>query len=436
MNSASRPSLLPILLLALAALAFHLWGIPGVPFHPDETSILYQSRDLELLFSEPRSLLWDPEAEDTLDQTYRSLNAPLPKYVVGLGRLLSGTEPRTQDVDWDWSADWSENVLKGALPPDRMLYGARAAGTLLLPFSMLFLYLTGSRLGGGFVGIASALLLAFHALILLHTRRAMAEGVLAFGVTFALWSALLADRKPWLAGLASAVAFSAKYSAAPFVITGAIATLWRSSGSSNPRRPLRNLAEYAAVLAAVVLAVHPFLWSNPLRAGLRMLETRQSLLSRQVLELGAASPGFIMDSGRERLAGLIGHLFTTPPQFEEVGNYHDQLEAAQTGYLRVPGHALLRGVLGGGLMLAATLIGMLAGSGAVSGNARDLRTHTLLLLATLLQTAGLLAAVPLPFQRFYIALVPMVCLWSAHGLGWVLSPLRRLYRRARPDPVG
>jgi len=43
---------------------FLIWGISLIPFHPDETSLLYQSRDFEILLSDPASLIWNPDLPD------------------------------------------------------------------------------------------------------------------------------------------------------------------------------------------------------------------------------------------------------------------------------------------------------------------------------------------------------------------------------------
>ena len=81
--------LLSLVTLVLYSL-FLLWGVQKVPFHPDESSLLYQSRDLEAYLHGPRALAWDASKLDDADQVYRLLNAPLTKYLLGLSRQLIG----------------------------------------------------------------------------------------------------------------------------------------------------------------------------------------------------------------------------------------------------------------------------------------------------------------------------------------------------------
>ena len=55
----------------------------------------------------------------------------------------------------------------------------------------------------------------------------------------------------------------------------------------------------------------------------------------------------------------------------------------------------------------------------------------LLLAATILQTLTLLAFVPLPWQRYYLPVVPYACLWAAVGIEQLLKPLHSLFSHPR-----
>ncbi|MFH1633237.1 MAG: hypothetical protein ABIG63_04395 [Chloroflexota bacterium] len=89
----------PFVILLIPLTIFYLWGLRFVPFHPDESTQLYMSSDFESLFSNPASLFWDPDREDDPRQRYRELDAPLTKYILGLGRVIAG-QPALP-VDWD-----------------------------------------------------------------------------------------------------------------------------------------------------------------------------------------------------------------------------------------------------------------------------------------------------------------------------------------------
>lgn len=427
---------LPFLVLALVITGYHLAGLAAVPFHPDETSLLYQSRDLETLFRAPLLLAWNPALEGDYDQTYRALNPPLPKTVLGLGRRLAGYGPEWVSVDWDWSKSWQENLARGALPPQELLLGARAASTLLLPFSLALVYWLGLRLEGRALGLTAAALFGMNALTLLHTRRAMAEGTLVLGVCLAVALALEADRRPWLAGLASAVAVASKLSAAPLALVGLAGALWNRGAVDSVSSRMAGAARYLVALAAGLLLLHPFLWSNPPGAALEMWRARQTLLKQQTSTLEAIFPGQAVDTPVERLAAIVGQLFLNPPQLAEVGNYLEATRAMDQAYLANPVNSLLRGPVGGGLAMVLTLYGwILGGLRARRKGGAYARAVALVSLATAVEGSALFLTLPLPFQRYYMPLVPLLAIWIAWPPALLLREAKkRLLRRAeQPD---
>ncbi|HLF82528.1 MAG TPA: hypothetical protein VI410_12230, partial [Anaerolineales bacterium] len=84
----NRATAVPASVLTLLV-AFLFSGVGRVPFHPDETSLLFESRDLELYLTDPRSMAWSEAGRGRAEQEYRALNAPLSKYVLGIGRRLA-----------------------------------------------------------------------------------------------------------------------------------------------------------------------------------------------------------------------------------------------------------------------------------------------------------------------------------------------------------
>ena len=107
-----------------------------------------------------------------------------------------------------------------------------------------------------------------------------------------------------------------------------------------------------------------------------------------------------------------------------------QTAPAERAYLANPFTRLFRGITWGSVFLALTFLGVTLGgmalvkprkpgnhSGKTMINAdQKRRAITIVLLAGVFQLSGLLAAVPLPFQRYVMPLVPFVCLWSGYGL--------------------
>ncbi len=410
--------LFPAILLTI----YYAWGVPRVPFHPDESTQLFMSSDFEIYFTQPLSMAWSPLREDDLRQRYRQLDAPLTRYILGFGGWLAGLP--ALPTDWDWSKTWQENDAAGALPDQDLLFVGRLSITLLLPISLFFLYRNGSALGGIPTGLLAALLMGINALTLLHNRRAMAEGALTLGITFALWSFLQADRRPWLAGIGMALAFNAKQSALGLFPIGLLASAWITPLAGTPRinqsilRIASNAAQYLLAFILLTFALNPLLWSNPLQASKVAWAQRQELLQRQVEDTQRLAPQQMLETPAERTLVLIANLYLAPLAFYEVGNYRAQTAPAEAEYLATPGHNLLRNPVGAGLLLILTLFGLaLAVLQLRKAKTEQRRAIVLLLSATLLQSITLIIAVPLPWQRYAMPLLPFVSLWAAYAIG-------------------
>jgi 4-amino-4-deoxy-L-arabinose transferase-like glycosyltransferase len=408
---------------------FSLWGISTVPFHPDESTLLYMSSDLDSLVSDPASLVWAKDNENDPKQHYREIDAPLTRYILGIGRSLSGlSSPQT---DWDWSKSWQENRLAGALPDIRLLFAGRLAVTLLLPISLFLIYRIGSRTSNPVCGIFAVLLLGTNALILLHNRRAMAEGALVFGILFALWSFLVGDRHPWLAGIGMALAFNAKYSAIALLPVGLLSVYWSSTFRANSvRRAVRTVGQYLGVFIFVTIALNPYLWRQPIQALQASWASRQELLSHQVSDTLRLAPEQALLSPGKRIAAMTFNLYLLPPIFSEAANYRIQTGPSEETYLSIPGHNLMRNKLGGGILLTLTLFGLASATLSMRRISPDQRrTIVIILLATIAQAVTLILLIPLPWQRYVIPLVPMICIWVAYSLSLFIVSLRDMFRQ-------
>ena len=259
----------------------------------------------------------------------------------------------------------------------------------------------------------------------------MAEGALIFGVLLAFWSFLRDGKPPWLAGLGMAIAFNAKQSAIALLPVGMFAVVWGSFLETKPdsksfriqlrlkfRQASMNLIQFFVVFGLVTFVLNPVFWHNPIQAMQASLANRQDLLSRQVADAEKFAPEQVLNTPAKRLAVMVGHLYVLPLQFYEVGNYQAQTATAEQAYLAFPGHEFLRGLFGGGILLALTLMGLVRGALEIrrKGIARS-RMLLLLLAATGVMGAALIAAVPLPFQRYSIPLLPFLILWIAVSIG-------------------
>lgn len=426
-------------LAILGVLASGLWltymvaGLDTVPFHPDESSLLFQSRDLEIALTEPRSLSWTSEREMTQELEYRLLNAPLAKYAIGIARLLARVPPEAVEVDWDWSQTWSENLAAGALPDRQTLLAARTASLVGLAAGGVFLALWGLKVRGPLLAVLAVLSYALSAYQLLHGRRAMAEGILLAVVCLWIFAAAHLRSRPWLLGIASALSLAAKHSTAPIVLIGAVFAIAHPAlRGLRPSRVLAAGAAYISAAAVVFAALNPVLWAQPAGAVRAAVRVRTDLVERQLHDRQPARS--VISFPLQRLAVPVGLIFVTDLQFQEVGNYAEQLEEPIEAYQAIPGHTFDRGLVPGAVRLILVLFGVYAairGSGRGSGRKPHL---AILLAAGFAQLAALALLNPLPFQRYYTPVLPFVHVFTAWGLDQVIAEIRTSRQAPESDP--
>jgi 4-amino-4-deoxy-L-arabinose transferase-like glycosyltransferase len=401
---------------------FYVWGIRFVPFHPDETTYLFMSSDFEALFSNPKSLYWQPDKIGDPQQQYRTIDAPLTRYLIGLGRTVAGLE--ALPTDWDWGAPWDTNLQQGAYPNPELLFTGRLTITLLLPVSLILIYNIGIQLQGKLTGFLGALLLGSHAIILLHSRRAMTEGVLVFGILLTVWACLQLKLKPWLIGLGLATAINAKHSALGMVPVCLIALIWLPLKVERRfRKIIINLLQFGTVLIVITIALNPVYWQNPLQAGLASVNTRSQLTQQQIQDTRAIAPEKYLASASQRSFVLFANIFVGPAEHSLVGNLEPTMENVAR-YIANPGHNLMRGLGWGALGLGLTLLGFyMAMRNIFAQDEFKRRFITLFILAGVIQIGATIAVVPLPWARFSVPVIPFVCLFMAYGIAQ-LSPKR------------
>jgi len=401
-----------IVFLMLASSAY--WaGVQDVPFHPDESTQIFMSQDVETFFDNPTSLAWRADAADDLRQHYRLMDAPLPRAWIGLARILA-SQPANQ-ADWDWTLSWQQNTERGALPAPGTLLAARLAMALFFPLTLLLTYRTGVLLAGPVAGWTALLLTASNALVLVHTRRAMAEGILLFTVSLSLWCILRGGRRPWLMALPLALAFLSKQSAAGLLVPAGLALLTPLGGERRWTARWKNTLIAAGIFLTLVVLFNPFLWNHPLEA-VQAAATERAAFTQAQVEAHAERGGTLLaGSLLERLVGIVAQLFITPPAVMDVANYRAELAEATARYLANPLHSLLRGFGGGGILLLLTLFGALAaGTRAIKRRTNANPALALFAAAGLAQVAMLLL-VPVPFQRYSVILVSHASLWIGVG---------------------
>lgn len=444
--------------LWLACLVYYiLAGARHVPFHGDESTTLWMSRDYAYIFIQHDLDLvryHDPPINET-EQHMRLAAAPLPKYILGAAWHWAGFTIDDLNEQWDWGADWSYNQNNGHAPSPTLLLAARRASALFLAGGALLMFIIGLYAGGRPAAYMASLYYALNPSLLLNGRRAMLEGptiFLALVVVLAgIW--LLHKRAWWsviLLGTASGLAVASKHTNV-FVVIGVFAacTIYalflsiRSDEDDDPPRETSQTGDehppddpyylmttliVAGMLSiAVFYAMNPVWWVQggeiPAERLQDTLDARTEILTTQVRLFGG------YDGPLDRLAGLFRQTFIVRPQYYEdpawAGYITNQIAAYEA--TRWKGISVGGSTLGGLIMLALTA----AGAWSLAGDAsRPIETRLVLGAWSLAVAGAILALNPLEWQRYYIPLYPVVGILASLGILWLA---RRAQQAVRPS---
>ncbi len=434
-----RPKQLPLeidgLWLLLLA-AYILAGAALVPFHGDEATQLFMGRDFYYLFRDGdlSKVRYDSAWTSRPDEQHlRLINGTLSKTIYG--GLAAGAGMSRDDINgqWDWQLDFAANRDLGNLPAAELLRRARLASAAQLALAAALLYaLVRMTIGRPEAYVASALF-ALHPAILLNSRRAMMEGSHLLGLMLVLLAGawLMRERTWWryfILGLCAGLAIAAKHPNA-FVLATLFLACWlwflreARLGRGKPvrfmsREPNGGLIFASAIALLVFYLLNPAWWFAPIASGLEVLSSRVDLLNEQIRRFGGYSSLLEQAQGLYRYVFVEHRQYFEAPQWSELSEISRQISAyeasALSGYsLGEIGGGLVGGIGGGLLGLALTVYGALK----LMRRRSVKRANRWLLLAcgggvTLIS----LAATPLPWQRYYLPVLPFICIFSACAL--------------------
>ncbi|MGA2112945.1 MAG: hypothetical protein ABSG98_12495 [Anaerolineales bacterium] len=454
-----------VVVLALVALgAYVLAGFSTVPFHPDEATWIFMSSDLDtLLQGRVGALCYEPGVPLNGRVIERLLTPGLPRYVIAVANFLFGVPPSTVRADWNWSLSWQENAAAGAVPGARALFTARLPMALAVVLALVLVFAIGKVLAGRWAGLLAAFAFGSNALVLLHGRRAMSEGLLLLTTTLAVWAAMRWATRRAVKGGALGLAGAAKHSGFAVLPVSLVSLLWGSESRTQPAsagekapKPLGSapvwgrVAIGAAIMVACSLVVfglfNPVGWCHPLGAVSAALAERAGLLTDQTQMISQAIPVEVVLTPRSRLAAFINQTFFAPPAFWDIPNYAKQTARQEQAYLAGIWGGLPRSIGLGIAELFLALLGLayslliLAGPWLRRDNAKRegkaaCRAMLLFLLWAGSTSVAILVAVPIQWQRYYVPLLPETSLLEALGLVMLAKFAAAIFQR-RDQGVG
>jgi hypothetical protein len=484
----SLARLLPIVwLISLAA--YILAGAPLVPFHGDEATQIYMSRDYVYQFLERdlSKLRYSPTPASPQEQDLRLLNGTVNKYLIGLAWHLAGFQPGDLNQQWDWGAGWDYNQANGHAPSPALLLIARWPSALLLAAGVFVMFGLAQAVAGRFTPYLASLYYALNPPLLLNGRRAMMEGTFTcFSLLTVLAGIWWLNRPDWkrglLLGVAGGLALASKHTALftvlPIFAVCGLYGVWKlvlgaRHGLLHPHPPatsplrregesespslrsgeglgrgawsrqgaygmryglpaqnrlsmIGNLVLPFAVMAVTFLALNPAWWDNPLTRPALVLKMRNNLLTIQTRFFGQYS------GANEQLAGFGRQALVALPQYYEAPGWGDYLKEQIAGYEASPWHGVSIGgsVIGAVVLFLAMIVGMWALIRCITVPVRVLvgAWALVMLLTTLLLT-------PLEWGRYYLPVYPAVGLLAALGINWMISRIWKRRSSAYENPL-
>ncbi|MCC7450644.1 MAG: glycosyltransferase family 39 protein [Anaerolineae bacterium] len=344
-------------LLIGALMLYIMAGMALTPFHGDESSTIYMSRDWYTLawLHNPSALFYrnPPDPKTATDQQLRLVNGPLSYYTTGFAWSLAGMAVSDINDQWLWGADWNYNHDNGHIPGDKLLFVSRLSSTLLTVLSAAVVFAIGRRLAGRQVGWASAFVYATLPIVLLNGRRAMFEGAFMLMIALVLWVGMIVAQKRqrlrwWLLfGLVSGLAITSKHTAILIVIP-VFATLLLIGRL----RRIGNFLIALVITGFVFLILNPAWWSAPLDVPREVLRLRQELLNGQVEHYGGYT------NVADRLVALITQPLGSPQYYEDVQGWPQWIGGQISAYQA--GGVLTVGIMWGWFGAVLGVVGVLA----------------------------------------------------------------------------
>ncbi len=428
-----------------ALIVYAALGLKIAPFHGDEAMHIYTSKDYTTAFidQKPQNLPVNPPYDIDGDARMRLLNGSIMRYSVGFIMQLDGLGK--QDLPprpgWDWGLHYADDVATGHMPSDAVLTAGRTAALIYFALSIIAMFGIGWQFGGRLVAYIASALYTLNPIILVNGRRALVESaLLCFGL-LAIWiAAQIAKRLEkgdkglwgWWTALmvSSGLTLVSKYSGTIF-IAGAFGGVF----IAEIVRAFRGKRQYGSLISSTVkltvsgllalaltVALSPALWNNPVSRVQDLTQMLQEQVTIVVSILAPAAPTPIS----ERVEGMITQPFMTPVAYFEQASWGEAKPVTDSiaAYEASPLSGIPVNIITGILLTMLAAIGLVA---TVWPRIRPYEAWSVsvVLVIWLLITLLNLLINPLPWQRYYLPLIPIDTLLAAIGVMSIIKVLRQ-----------
>jgi len=190
-----KPAPALLVLATIAIIAFHFIHSAGLTkFHADENIWIIESKYYKLLVIDGRSLsdfMQDPNGYDWVRSTLFDTACVVKRIFIMVSELFHRDMGSIDLPRWDFGRDERYNLDRGSVPSKDTLDFYRYISSSFAIAGCIILMAIGAQTSNIYGGMAAALFMAFHPLMVTSTTRAMAEGVLIFFITLCVYTMLM-----------------------------------------------------------------------------------------------------------------------------------------------------------------------------------------------------------------------------------------------------
>lgn len=446
-----------------------LAGTADVPFHGDESTQIYMSRDYVYQFIQHdlNQLAYNDTPTNPAEQSLRLINGTVNKYLIGLAWHINGMSIADINEQWDWGTDWNYNQQNNHAPAPMLLLASRWPSALLLAAGVALMFALGQAIGGRWTPYVASLYYALNPALLLNGRRAMMEGSFIFFSLLVLLVAIWLLQHPSLPrailfGIVSGFALASKHTAV-FMVVGVFAAvlmylIYQSARSEDDSSVvdyvlLPYLGFAAIATFGVFFALNPAWWGDPAARAQTVLQLRQDLLAGQTAVFGGYA------HFGDQLSGFLRQTLIVYPQYYEVSGWEVYLGEQIRHYEA----SVWRGVsIGGSVLGALVLCGIMAagawewGKPIIPQRLRDrlfarwmtpdeeavldfyppvTGARWLMGVWVIMMVLTTLLLTPLEWQRYYLPVYPVIGLLAGLGVNELSKRnWRKLLNRNADEP--
>lgn len=418
-----------LFLLAIYVIA----GATNVPFHGDESTVIYLGRDYYYQFVEGdlSKLLYDETwTISATDQQLRLLNSAISKNIYGWISYQNGFQREDINEQWDWGADYHYNQNTYRIPSETILAQSRIASSIELVIATIALFFAGKQIFNRPTAYLASLYFVLNPNVLLNGRRAMTEGSHLMGLMLVLLAAvwLIQHHRWWgyvLLGIVAGFGIAAKHPNA--ILTGLIfATYFALAIIQYIKSKRTQWRDMLHTIGGLLIAgcftlltfytLNPVWWGTPFQSAEQALSLRRDLLETQSVTFGS------YETVGDQINGLFDFVFVNQPQYYEVvawGTYDDI-----TSQIKAYEQSIWSGIAIGGTTFGGWIVLLLTGFGlfhAMKNTAVSFDYRWLIAICTIGIISLTFILTPLAWARYYLPIFPFVGLLLAYSVTTLAS---------------